>query len=206
MACTLRIGLTGGLGSGKSTVARLFAAHGVPVVDADEIAHRLTRPEAPAVQPIIAAFGNEVTTADGGIDRKRLAARVFGDPGQRRQLETILHPLIRAEMEREAHMLDAPYCLFVIPLLVEAGQRGLVDRALVVDTEERLQIERARARDGRSESQVRAILAAQASREQRLAIADDIIRNDGDHAALEQQVEALHHDYLALASSTRRGR
>lgn len=199
----LRIGLTGGIGSGKSAVAASFAALGTPVIDADEIAHRLTRPGGPAVAPILAAFGPDIAS-DSGIDRRLLAERVFQQPGERHRLEAILHPLIRAEMIREAEALSAPYCILVIPLLVEAGQHDLVDRVLVVDVEERLQLERVRTRDGRSDAEIRAILAAQASRAERLRAADDVITNDSNLAALDRQVEELHRRYLSLAAEASR--
>jgi len=195
----LRIGLTGGIGSGKSTVAALFAAHGVPVIDADVIAHRLTLPGTSAATRILQVFGSDIADHRGGIDRKRLAQRVFGNALERARLENILHPLIRDEMQRMQVGLDAPYCLLVIPLLIEAGQRSLVDRVLLVHVEESAQIARVKARDGRHESEIRAILATQADRAQRLSTADDSIDNTGNLAELKSQVEALHRKYLALA-------
>ena len=196
----LRIGLTGGIGSGKSTVSALFAARNISVIDADAIARRLTLPNTPATQQIVRILGTDIVASDGGIDRRHLAKRVFANPAERARLEEILHPLIRAEMEREQETLHAPYCLLVIPLLVEAGQRDLVDRVLVVDVPENIQIARAQARDGRGETEIRAILSAQASRDQRLKMADDCITNDGDLVALNIQVESLHLKYLALAA------
>jgi dephospho-CoA kinase len=196
----LRIGLTGGIGSGKSTVARLFAGHGVPVIDADTIAHQLTQPGQPAVREIAAAFGPD-TVHDGALDRRSLSERVFNNPAERQRLEAILHPRIRAAMLREAEWLRTPYCLLVIPLLIETGQHDLVDRVLVVDTEEQQQIERIHRRDSRTEGEIRAIIAAQASRARRLEAADDVIANTGDMASLEAQVRALHRKYLELAAS-----
>lgn len=196
----LRIGLTGGIGSGKSTVAMLFAENAVPVIDADAIAHQLTRPGGVAIEPIIQAFGPDILAPDKSLDRKRLAARVFNDPVQRARLEAILHPLIRAEMQSAMRRLKAPYCLLVIPLLIETQQQDLVDRILVVDVDEKTQIERTLVRDGRSADQIRAIIAAQIDRSQRLKLAHDCISNNGDMSALKDQVDTLHRKYLSLAA------
>jgi len=196
----LRIGLTGGIGSGKSTISALFAAHGVPVIDADAIAHQLTLPGTPTAMQVLQLFGPDIAATAGGIDRQRLARRVFNDPVARAQLEEILHPLIRAEMRRHQNIIDAPYCLLVIPLLFETGQSDMVDRVLVVDVDEDSQIARVAARDGRSAAEIRAILSAQTGRAHRLKLADDVIANTGDLAALKAQVDALHRKYLALAT------
>ncbi len=195
----LRIGLTGGIGSGKSTIAALFAAHGVPVIDADAIAHQLTLPGTPTAIQILQLFGPDIATTAGGIDRQRLARRIFNEPAARAQLEKILHPLIRAEMLRNQREIDAPYCLLVIPLLFETYQSDMVDRVLVVDIDEDSQIARVAARDGRSSAEIRAILSAQIDRAERLKLADDVIANTRDLAALKAQVDALHKKYLALA-------
>ena len=196
----LRIGLTGGIGSGKSTVANLFKALGVPVIDADVIAHRLTQPGEPATQQILAAFGPEIAD-DEGIDRKRLAQRIFSNPPERQRLEAILHPLVRTAMQQEVRQVQAPYCLLIIPLLIEAGQRDLVDRVLVVEADDSIRIRRVQARDGRSEAEIRAIQANQASRAACRAAADDIIQNDGDLEELSKQVTALHAGYLRMAQT-----
>lgn len=198
----LRIGLTGGIGSGKSTVAALFAEHAVPIIDADAIAHRLTLPDGAAIGRIIQAFGTDILAPDRSLDRKRLAARVFNNPAQRTRLETILHPLIRTEMQNAVRQLKTPYCLLMIPLLIETQQQDLVDRILVVDVDEDTQLLRTQARDGRSTEEIRAILAAQIDRSQRLKQADDCITNNGDVATLKAQVDALHRKYLFLAGQT----
>ena len=193
-----RIGLTGGIGSGKSTVAELFAARGVPIIDADVIARELVAPGQPALAAIVTAFGSEILNAEGALDRVRLRERVFADSKQRLQLEAILHPRIRAEMTTHIAILDASYVMLVIPLLFEAAQTDMVDRVLVVDVSPEVQRERVAARDALSQQQIEAILTAQLDREHRIQRADDVIDNSGDLAALEQQVDTLHRKYLAL--------
>jgi dephospho-CoA kinase len=195
----LVVGLTGGIASGKSTVAERFAARGVAVIDTDVIAREVVEPGAPGLQRVVEAFGAEVLDADGRLARAKLAARVFRDAAARERLESILHPLIRAESERRIAQAPGPYCVLVVPLLVETGYTGLVDRVLVVDLPEAVQIERLQARDERPREEIEGILRAQASREERLAAADDVIRNDADLAALEHAIEALHRKYLRLA-------
>ena len=193
--------LAGGMQAPVATLAGLFAARGVPVIDADEIARRLTGPGEPAVDEIAATLGVDLIR-DGTLDRRRLAARVFQNSADRQRLESILHPRIRAAMQEEIKRLTAPYCLLVIPLLIETGQRNLVDRVLVVDVDERTQIDRIRRRDARGDAEIHAILAAQVSRARRLQEADETVTNDGDTAALESQVEALHRKYLELAETS----
>ena len=197
----LRIGLTGGIASGKTTVARLFADLGVPVLDTDQIARDVVEPGQPALGEVVAAFGPEILGPDGRLDRPGLRARVFADPDSRLRLEAILHPAIRAELARRAAAAGGPYQVWVIPLLVEGGQVDRVDRILVVDCPEEVQLARVMARDGGTEASARAILAAQASREKRVAAADDVILNDGAEADLAPQVAALDARYRALVAT-----
>lgn len=199
------VGLTGGIGSGKSTVAGLFARLGVNVIDTDEIAHELTRPGGEAIAPIRAAFGAEAVAADGSLDRVRMRRLAFGDAQKRKRLEAILHPLIRAESNRRIEGAASPYAILVIPLLVESGvDRSRTVRVLVVDCPEAGQLERVMRRSGLPEAEVRAILSSQATREQRLAAADDVIDNSGAPEALEGQISRLHEKYLTLAALSRR--
>lgn len=195
----LRIGLTGGIGSGKSTVAEGFAALGVPVIDTDRIAHRLVEPGQPALEQIVQHFGPPLRQADGHLNRKLLAQKVFAEPAARAQLEAILHPLIRHAMHEQLKGLGSPYCILVIPLLLESGWQDEVDRILVVDLPRALQLKRVQARDDRPIAEIEAIINIQATREQRLAAADDIIDNSQGSATLEQQIARLHQRYLELA-------
>lgn len=199
------VGLTGGLAAGKSAVAARFAELGADVVDTDAIARQLTGPRGPAMTAIARAFGPQVIAADGGLDRPAMRRRVFADGAERRRLEAILHPLIRAEARRRVEASRAPYVLLVVPLLVETGlvYRELMDRILVVDCPESVQLERARARDGMDEAQARAMLAAQADRKARLAVADDVLDNSGELADLSRPVTDLHARYLDLARQFR---
>lgn len=175
-ASPFSVGLTGGIGSGKSTVASLFAEHGVPIIDTDVIAHRLTAPGGLAIAAIRAQFGPQFIDSSGALNRALMRERVFTDPHAKNHLEAILHPMIRNECEREAAQAQGPYLMFVVPLLIESpGWRQRVSRILVVDTSESEQIIRVMTRSGLSEDKVRAIMAAQATREQRLAAADDVI-------------------------------
>jgi dephospho-CoA kinase len=194
-----RVALTGGIASGKSTVADLFAELGVPVIDTDRIAREVVEPGRPALAAVVEAFGHGVLAADGSLDRRRLRERVFADPAERRRLEAILHPAIRAEMERQSQAAAGAYQLLVIPLLAEGGRRDHVDRVLLVDAPESAQLERLIRRDGVAREQAEAALRAQASRAQRRAIADDVLENTGEPATLRPQVVALHARYLELA-------
>ncbi len=195
----LRVALTGGIGSGKSTVARMFAAHGAPVVDADEIARRLVRRGQPAYREIVDAFGAEVLGADGEIDRQRLGGRIFMNTEDRRRLEAIVHPLVRSEIIERVPALQAPYCVIVVPLLVEAGMQDLADRILVVDCSEDRQITRVRERSGLSEDRIRRIIATQVSSPERRSVADDLIVNDTGLAHVQAQVDRLHALYRSLS-------
>ena len=197
------VGLTGGIGSGKSTVADLFAAHGVPLVDTDLIAHRVTAPQGVAMPQIAAEFGVEFVAADGSLDRARMRSLVFSDEGARKRLEAITHPLIRAETEREQREALGPYVIVVVPLLVESGSwKSRVNRVLTVDCSVETQIARVMRRNAFSREQVLAIIARQATREARLAAADDVIDNDNTPPdKLTAQVEAQHRKYLLLAGA-----
>jgi dephospho-CoA kinase len=203
----LRIGLTGGIASGKSTVTQRFGELGVPVIDADVASRSVVGPGKPGLAQVVARFGTGVLDADGRLDRSALRNLIFKDASLRQALDAILHPLIRVQMEREAAQSEGPYVVMAIPLLVEGGSAGKrVDRVLVVDADETLQIERLQARDGSSVEQARAILASQASRAARLAAGDDVLLNTGTVAELRQGVDRLHEQYLQLAqtSSSRR--
>ncbi|BBL72191.1 dephospho-CoA kinase [Methylogaea oryzae] len=197
----LRIGLTGGIGSGKTTVGRLFAALGVPVLDADEIAHGLTAPGQPGHKAIAEHFGQTVLDPRGAIDRAKLRDLVFAQPPQRLRLEALLHPLVFASLQEATAELNTAYCILTIPLLFETDSRHFVDRVLVVDVPEVLQYQRVRARNGLDDGRIGQILAAQWTRQARLAAADDMIRNDGGLAELEKQVATLHRRYLSIAAN-----
>lgn len=196
----LVIGLTGGIGSGKSSCAALFSRLGVPVIDADELAHALVAPGEPALADIITEFGPEYLAADGSLDRGKLRQRVFAEPASRHRLEAILHPVIRNKIKEFVDSLQAPYCIVSIPLLLETGQTDLVDRILVVDIPEALQLSRAAARDGLAIDAIRPVLETQADRSTRLAAADDVISNTGSLDELAAIVQALHEKYLSLSA------
>jgi len=195
-----RIALTGGIASGKTTVADIFAALGVPVIDTDVIAREVVEPGQPALAKVVDAFGTGILEADGRLDRRHLRERIFTDPDARRRLEAILHPAIRAEMERQSSTAGGPYQVLVIPLLTEGRRRDHVDRVLLVDVPEELQIQRLMCRDGVSHEQAQASLNAQATRAERIAMADDIVRNTGRPGDLRDRVAELHAQYLGLAA------
>lgn len=195
------VGLTGGIGSGKTTVAELFAERGAALVDTDAIAHELTAAGGAAMPALITEFGPAVATAAGALDRGAMRRRAFAEPTARARLEAILHPLIRRVSAERCAAATAPYVILAVPLLVESGSyRERCDRIVVVDCPESLQIERVVARSGLSADEVRAIMAAQASRAQRRAAADDIVVNDDDLAALAARVAGLHAEYLTRAA------
>ncbi len=195
---TLLIGLTGGIGTGKSTVCKLFAERGIAVIDADAVAKELVALDQPALQAIVQEFGKGIIDAKGRLRRDRLRSIVFSDPERRKRLEKLLHPLILEEMLSRANRAGGPYCILCIPLLVETDQSSAVDRVLVVDAPQALQIQRVMERDHLTIDEIKAIMHAQASREDRLEAADDVIMNASDMTKLAEQVNALHQKYLAL--------
>jgi dephospho-CoA kinase len=195
------VGLTGGIGSGKSAVGDLFAARGIAVIDTDAIAHELTAPGGAAMPAIRAEFGDAVAAADGALDRAAMRAIVFADPSARKRLEGILHPMIRIESERRLAAAESPYVIYMVPLLVESGDyHKRVNRVAVVDCREETQIARVMQRNGLARPDIERILAAQASRAERLAAADDVIDNDGALAELAPRIDQLHQSYLASAA------
>ncbi len=199
------IGLTGGIASGKSALERAFAAHGVVVADADLLAREVVAPGEPALAAVVEHFGAGVLRADGQLDRAALRVRVFGDPDQRRALEAILHPAIRARLEAICRAAPGPYAIAMVPLLTEGGGRAAypwLHRILVVDTPAAVQKARLMQRDGIDATLADQMMAAQASRAERLALADDIVVNDGDIHHLQHAADALHLRYLALATAT----
>lgn len=194
----LVVGLTGGIGSGKSTVANLFAKRDVPVIDADDIAHQLVSAGSPASQEIAATFGNELFNSQGELDRSALRKLVFKDETKRKQLEAILHPRVRSTIQTEINNLNSCYCIVVIPLLIESGMNSFIDRILVIDCTPEQQIERVMQRSGLSADEARAIMASQTNREDRLNAADDILDNSASNEAIDGCVEELHQLYLGL--------
>lgn len=196
---TYIVGLTGGIGSGKSAAAERFRALGIKVVDADVCARIVVEPNKPALKTIAEHFGSEILQADGTLDRAALRQKIFADEAERKWLEALLHPLIFEEMWSQLQSAPSPYAILESPLLIEAGQLAICQRVLVVDAAEETQLARTTARDNNSVAQVKAIMAAQATRQQRNAKADDIVSNDGDLASLHQAIDKLHQHYLSLA-------
>lgn len=192
------LGLTGGIGSGKSAAAARFAELGMHTVDADQAARWVVEPGRPALAEIVERYGPSILQADGSLDRAALRKVIFADPQQRQWVEALLHPLIAREIADSLASATSPYAVFVSPLMVESGQYRLAQRLLVIDVPEPLQIERTLARDGTSLAQVQAILKAQATREKRLSLADDVLLNDRDLAWLRSEIDRLHHFYLTL--------
>ena len=201
MARRLRIGLTGGIASGKSMVAQRFTELGVPVIDADASSRSVVAPGRPGLDEVVKRFGRGILTAAGELDRRALRTLVFADTGKRRDLEAILHPLIRADMQARAMRAVGPYVVLAIPLLVEGGRGDRLDRILLVDADEALQLERLIARDAVSCEEAHAMLAAQTNRATRLQVADDVIHNVGTIEELRSAVDRLHERYLRLADA-----
>lgn len=197
------VAITGGIGSGKTTVGKLFQTLGAGLIDTDEISHELTQSGGAAIEKIRERFGNQFITAEGALDRPRMRALVFEDVSARKDLEAIVHPLIRAEVDRRVQASPAAYVMLVVPLLVETGAyRERAQRVLVVDCDEALQVHRTMVRSALDETQVRAIMASQTTRDQRLSAADDVIMNNGGLAELAEPVRRLHARYLALAADS----
>jgi len=201
MGCQLRIGLTGGIGSGKSEVSRLFAGHGIVVIDTDVISRELVEPGQPALKEIVTVFSTSILDTEDRLDRERLRKQIFSDPGKRDQLEAILHPRIHDRAFELADAANTPYCLLVIPLLVETRSDYALDRILVIDTPTEKQFARIATRDRLSRPEVETILNSQSGRKQRLAIADDVIMNDSGLDHLETEVTRLDRQYRQLADA-----
>ena len=192
------VGLTGGIGSGKTTVANIFKSLGVPIIDADEISHQITQKNGVAYTPIIAHFGKTVLNPDEAINRKKLRDIIFQNTAERKWLENLLHPIIRQTMRDAIKKTTAPYCICVIPLLVESSSIEFIDRILVIDTPIEIQIERAKKRDGTSAENIKKIITSQADQATRLKIADDVIINNGDLKSLENRAGELHRRYQKM--------
>ena len=201
MTARLCVGLTGGIGSGKTTVSEEFAQLGVPVIDADVISRQVTRQDGAAFKPVTELFGQDVIGVDGELRRDKIRDLVFNSPDLRQQLEAIIHPLVRKEINKSIEQADYPYCIVSIPLLLETGSREYIDRILVVDIPEIMQETRASERDNADPTSIKKIIASQINRQERLEAANDIIYNDKDLAYLRQQVHQLHDKYLVLAET-----
>ncbi len=194
----LRIGLTGGIGSGKSTACEIFSELDVPIIDADVIAVKVVKPGMPALQSIIDEFGVKIITKDGYLKRKELRDRIFKNESDRRKLEGILHPVIYKEIARQTNGINSPYCIISIPLLLETGTLDIIDRILIIDASKELQLSRASARDNASLKNIETMIHSQISRDDRLAAADDIINNEGDIEILRKQIYDLHEFYKSI--------
>lgn len=197
----LKIGLTGGIGCGKTTAANLFIELGIPVIDADVIAHTLVNKGQPALSQIKKTFGSTIINADGSLNRKKLGEIVFSNPRKKKQLESILHPLVYEELLCQLESLDAPYAILCVPLLLETKMQHLVDRVLVIDCPVEVQFERVKRRDQFTDERIYSIIDAQTSRQQRLSSADDIINNSGSTSTLAEQIKKLHNLYISTCDS-----
>lgn len=195
---TIKIGLTGGIGSGKTTVSNMFSEIGVPIIDADIIARKLLEPGTPASQKVLHALGSDIEDKNSGISRERLRQLIFSDTKAKEILESILHPLVHDEIQRQSAQLNTPYCIIVIPLLIEAGHQDLVDRILVINTTRKIQIARTQARDSTSDHQVKKIIDSQISSDQRIQLADDVITNNSGLEELKIKVLELDKKYRSL--------
>jgi dephospho-CoA kinase len=195
----LKIGLTGGIGCGKTTVSNLFSELGVPIIDADKISHALVQAGQPALQNIKNAFGSNSLLENGQLNRPALKAHIFQNPTAKQQLEAILHPLIFQEISNQVHLLSEAYCILSIPLLFETHAESLVNRILVIDCDKQTQIERVQKRDNLSDEQIETIISSQVSREFRLLNADDILNNTKKQSVLAKEVKKLHNFYLSLS-------
>lgn len=200
MASVFRVALTGGIGTGKTTVAAQFEKFGVPVIDSDIIARNIVKPGQPCLNKIIQTFDNELLTTEGKLNREKLRKIIFNDDKAKKKLEKILHPAIYEEIEKQIAKIDYPYCLVVIPLLIETNAMDRFDRILVVDTDEKKQIQRAHQRDNTSEQNIEKIIKSQTNRQQRLEYADDIIENNFNIEGLNSSVKILHEKYINLSS------
>lgn len=196
---TMVVGLTGGIGSGKSTIADLFAHYQIDIIDADIIARKVVEPGSPGLQAIVDKLGSDILLTDGTLDRAKLRQAIFNDSTLKHWLNSLLHPMIRDKMQAGIRQAQSPYCLLVIPLMVENNLQAMAHRLLVVDVDEEVQIARTQQRDQVDAGHVRKILAAQASRQARLDAADDVITNNGSSAELQAAVGELHQQYLALS-------
>lgn len=194
----LKIGLTGGIGSGKSTVCKIFSEFGVPVIDADIIAHSLVRPGMPALEEIAKTFGKELISNDGTLDRKKIRDLIFTNETERKKLEDILHPAVYKEISVQVENINSKYCIISIPLLIETDASDTVDRILVIDVPRELQLQRASNRDKTNKNIIESIIDSQISREDRLAAADDIVNNDGNIENLHRQISGLHEYYSGI--------
>ncbi|MEL6114469.1 dephospho-CoA kinase [Photobacterium sp. SP02] len=201
---TLVVGLTGGIGSGKTTVANLFANYGIDIIDADLIARDVVAPGSAGLKAIAERLGNDILLTDGQLNRSKLREAIFNEPALKAWLDSLLHPMIRQQMKQDINKATSPYCLLVVPLMVENQLQAMTDRVLVIDVREDIQIARTTVRDKVNDDQVRKILAAQATREQRLAAADDVIDNNGDSHQLRGEVARLHQQYLLLSEQADR--